>query len=297
MELRQLEYFLAVVDEGGFTRAAAKVHVAQPGVSAQVKRLERELGQELLDRSGRQVRLTEAGRAVLPFARAALAAVAGARDAVDELAGLVRGRVAVGTVTSHSVDLPGLLARFHDAHPGVEITLLEGPSGALVERVLAGTLDAAIVSLGQDTPPSLGSLVLSDEAITAAVAHHHPLAGRDRVPLRELAGLPLICLPHGTGIRSRLDAGCAAAGVEPTVAFEAGDPVLLAQLAGKGLGVAVLPDSLARSRADLHPLAIVEPALRGRLVFAWRGGGPGSPAGRALVALARAELGQESVDG
>src|SRR3954467_2389851 len=102
MELRQLEYFVTVVEEAGFTRAAERVHVAQPGVSAQIRRLERELGQELLDRSGRSVRLTEVGAAVLPYARAALAAVDGVRLAVDELTGLLRGQVAIGTVTSHS---------------------------------------------------------------------------------------------------------------------------------------------------------------------------------------------------
>jgi len=113
MELRQLAYFVAVADEGNFTRAAATVHVAQPGVSAQIRHLERELGQDLLDRSGRNVSVTEAGAAVLPYARAALAAVAGARQAVDELTGLLRGHVTIGTLTSISsdqVDLPGLLA-------------------------------------------------------------------------------------------------------------------------------------------------------------------------------------------
>jgi DNA-binding transcriptional LysR family regulator len=104
MELRQLEYFVAVVDEANFTRAAVKVHVAQPGVSAQIRRLERELGQDLLDRSGRTVRVTQAGGVVLPYARAALAAVANARLAVDELTGLMRGRLTIGTVTSMSSD-------------------------------------------------------------------------------------------------------------------------------------------------------------------------------------------------
>ncbi len=92
MELHQLQYFVAVAEEASFTRAATRVHVAQPGVSAQVRRLESELGQQLLDRSGRSVRLTEAGSAVLPFARAALDAVANARLAVDELAAWSAGR-------------------------------------------------------------------------------------------------------------------------------------------------------------------------------------------------------------
>jgi DNA-binding transcriptional LysR family regulator len=91
MELRQLAYFVTVAEEANFTRAAAKLHVAQPGVSAQIRRLERELGQQLLDRSARAVRLTEVGAAVLPYARAALQAVDGARLAVDELTGLLRG--------------------------------------------------------------------------------------------------------------------------------------------------------------------------------------------------------------
>src|SRR5664279_2469923 len=122
MELRQLEYFVAVADEASFTRAAARLHVAQPGVSAQVRQLERELGQDLFDRSGRAVRLTEAGTAVLLYARAALGSAAGARLAVDELTGLVRGHVAVGMVVAcSSYDLANLLADFHHAYPAVEI--------------------------------------------------------------------------------------------------------------------------------------------------------------------------------
>ena len=131
MELRQLQYLVAVADEASFTRAAARAHVAQPGVSAQIRRLERELGQLLLDRSGGTVRVTEAGAAVLPYARAALAAVDAVRDTVDALAGLTRGHVTagiVGAISSPDLDLPGLLAGFHRDHPGIEITLTEAGS-------------------------------------------------------------------------------------------------------------------------------------------------------------------------
>src|SRR3954462_11485659 len=100
MELRQLAYAVAVADEGSFTRAAAREHVAQPGVSAQVRRLERELGQPLFARGPGPVTLTAGGEAVLPLARVALAAAAGVRVAADEIAGIVRGRVAVGVVPS-----------------------------------------------------------------------------------------------------------------------------------------------------------------------------------------------------
>jgi len=287
MELRQLAYFVAVAEERNFTRAAEREHVAQPGVSAQIRRLERELGQELLDRSGRSVRLTEAGEAVLPYARAALAAVEGARQAVDELTGLLRGQVAVGTVTSHTADLPDLLAEFHDAHPAVEITLSEANSDELLEGLRTGRLDAAIVSVGRQTPPGIEMQVLTDQPIVAAVGHDHELAVHSSVSLDTLRGRALISLPPGTGLRTRLDEACAAAGFTPHIAFEASDPEVLAQLAERGLGAAILPGSLAEARADrLRTVRITRPAMRGRLVFAWRAGGPSGPAGRALVARA-----------
>jgi len=211
MELRQLAYFVTVVEEASFTRAAAKMRVAQPGVSAQIRRLERELGQELLDRSGRSVQLTEVGAAVLPYARAALSAVDGARLAVDELTGLVRGHVAIGTVTSHSVDLAALLAEFHADHPGVEITLTEDNSDQLINALRDGRLDAAIIAFGAAPPPDVKIHIVTDEPIVAATCHNDDLAKRSTIPLIALRDLVLISLPPGTGIRSLLDDACAAA--------------------------------------------------------------------------------------
>src|SRR5919198_328252 len=153
MELRQLEYLVAVAEEASFTRAAERVHVAQPGVSAQVRRLERELGQDLLDRSERTVRLTDVGAAVLPFARAALEAVAGARSAVDEMTGLVRGRVAVGMVTACTFrGLFDLLADFHREHPAVEVLLSEDHSLHLIDAVRAGPAGARLAGAGPRQP-------------------------------------------------------------------------------------------------------------------------------------------------
>jgi DNA-binding transcriptional LysR family regulator len=284
MELRQLEYLVSVVDHGGFTRAAEQVRVAQPGVSAQVRRLERELGQPLLDRSGRAVRPTEAGLAVLPWARAALAAAAGVRQAVDELSGLVRGHLAVGTVTAHNVDLPALLAEFHRAHPGVVITLTEDGSDRLVAATLDGTLDAAIVAYGE-LPAGLRAHVVADTPVVAAVAPGDPLAERTELPLAGLRGRPLVTFPRGGGVRAILEQACAAAGFRPEVAFEAGSPTLVADLAARGLGTAILPAPAARDRADLHTLALVDPTPRGRLAVAWRDAGPVSPAARAFLRL------------
>jgi DNA-binding transcriptional LysR family regulator len=291
MELRQLEYFVAVAEEASFTKAAARVHVAQPGVSAQVRRLERDLGEELLDRSGRAVRLTDVGAAVLPYARAALGAVAGARFAVHELAGLMRGHVAVGTITSSPSLLPDLLAGFHQDHPAVEITLSEANSDRLVEALRAGQLHMAFIGLAATTPAGIEIHVVADEPLVAAVSRGDALAARKTITLAAMRDRPLISLPPGTGLRSRLDDACATAGFQPHIAFEASDPQVLAQLASRGLGLAILPESVARTHTrELRAIAITRPQIRGRLALAWRAEGPISPAARALISRARAVL-------
>ncbi len=296
MELRQLEYFVAVAEEASFTKAAMRVHVAQPGVSAQIRSLERDLGQDLLDRSGRRVRLTEAGAAVLPYARAALAAVDGTRLVIDELAGLVRGHVAVGMVTAcAAVDLANLLAGFHRDHPNVEITLSEANSDKLIRAVCDGHLDMAWVGLAGAPSPGIETHLIADEALVAAVGHSDPLAAKTKITVGALRRQPLISLPRGTGLRSCLDDACAALGFEPRVAYQATALDLVAQLAGKGLGIALLPESVAYAcRAEVHTLAITRPALRSRIELAWKAGGPSTPAARALVAHARSVLDEPS---
>lgn len=292
MELHQLEYFVAVAEEASFTRAASRVHVAQPGVSAQVRRLESELGQQLLDRSGRSVRLTEVGSAVLPFARAALDAVANARLAVDDLAGLVRGQVTVGMVSGCALPvLAELLAGFHDRHPGVAIALVEDNSDRLVERLRDGRLDLAVIGWAEQTPADIDSVVLVDEELVAAVAPGHPLAGAgagadaDAITIRQLRDLPLVSLPRGTGVRAALDAACAAAGFTPRIVFEASALPMVVELAGRGLGLAVVPASIPNGPGILR---ITDPQLRSRLELAWRCAPAANPAARALIERARA---------
>ncbi|MFD3471756.1 LysR family transcriptional regulator [Streptomyces sp. NPDC058682] len=291
MELRQLAYFVAVAEEQNFTRAAERVHISQSGVSAQIRRLERELGAELFDRSARTATLTPAGAAALAPARAALAAAEAVGQAVGDVAGVIRGRLTVGMVVGCTVTpLFDALAAFHRAHPGVEIALLEDDSDRLAEGVRAGTVDVALIGAATAAPAGLEALTIVSERLVIAVPPGHPLAHRPRVTLRDLGDHPVICMPTGTGLRAVFDQACAAQGLEPTIALQAGAADAMADLAARGLGVAVLSASMAEAYRDRLTARVIDdidiPAL---LCLVWRTA-PG-PAARELLAYGRRAFG------
>jgi DNA-binding transcriptional LysR family regulator len=287
MELRQLEYFVAVAEEQNFTRAAERVHISQSGVSAQIRRLEQELGAELFDRSARTATLTVAGKAALEPARAALAAAEAVAQAVGEVTDLIRGRLTVGMVIGCTVTpLFDALAAFHRAHPGVEISLREDNSDRLVEGVRAGVLDLALIGTATATPDGLDALTIISERLVVAVPTGHPLAEGRRVTLRDLATYPLVCMPSGTGLRTVFDRACAAQSLQPTIALQAGSADAIADLAARGLGVAILSESMAAGYRDRLTARLIDdvetPAL---LALIWKSN-PG-PALRELLAHSR----------
>ena len=259
MELRQLKYFLAVAEETSFTRAAERVHVSQPGISAQIRQLERDLGAVLIDRSGRSAGLTAVGEVVFDHARAVLSAVEALRHAVDEMNGLVRGRLVVGMVTACTIaPLFAALASFHRAHPGVQISLVEDDSVTLVECVREGAVDLALIGAAERAPEGLDGQLVISEAIVAAVPPGHPLAREDGVTLAQLSAYPVICLPKGTGIRAVLDQVSAARGVTFGVALQASAPGAVMHLAERGLGVAMLSGSMLAGHPQLLTVPIVD---------------------------------------
>ncbi|MFJ5288159.1 LysR family transcriptional regulator [Streptomyces sp. NPDC088348] len=286
MDLRQLAYFVAVAEERNFTRAAERVHISQSGVSAQIRQLERELGAELFDRSARTATLTAEGRAALGHARAALAAAGAVGRAVSDVTGLVRGRLAVGMVIGCTVTpLFDALAAFHRAHPGVEISLEEGNSGRLAEGVRAGAVDLALIGTAA-APDGLETLTLISERLVAAVPAGHALAKRRRVTLRDLDRQPVACMPVGTGLRTVFDRACAEQQVEPVIALQASAADAIAGLAARGLGVAVLSESMAeRYRDRLVPLPLADVTAPALLALAWKE--TPSPAVRELLVHSR----------
>lgn len=294
MELRQLEYFVAVAEEANFTRAAARVHISQSGVSAQIRALERELGAELIDRSGGTATLTTAGQAALPQARATLAAAGSVKQSVDDVTGLLRGRLSVGMVTACTVPpLFDALAGFHAAHPGVDIALREGNSDDLVADVRSGELDLALVGLASRTPAGLEAMVVIDERIVAAVPAEHPLAAQKDATLAEVCEYPIVALPPGTGIRAVFDRDCAGGGLSPSITLQASAPDAVADLATRGLGVGILSRSMAEFYGDrLVAIELTDSHTAALLALVWRSAM--SPALAELVGISTTSFSESS---
>ena len=288
VELRHLEYFVAVAEERSFTRAAARLHMVQSAVSAAIKSLERELGVALLDRTSKRVTLADAGAALLPKARIALDAARDARDAVAEVRGGLRGTVRVGTMTSVSlIDLPALLGDFHRRHPGVLLRISAAPSGShgLVDALTERRLDLAFVSVPGQHPAGIELTDLAHSVIDLVVPDDHALAARGSVPIGELAGLDFIDFPAGYGNRAVADRAFAAAAVPRRVVIEITDIATGTDFVRHGLGIALLPRFIIGSQPGLTRLTVTGADLQWPLSLATPADRTPGAAARALIDL------------
>jgi DNA-binding transcriptional LysR family regulator len=291
VELRQLEHFVAVAEDCHFTRAAQRLHIAQSGLSASIRSLERELGAPLFSRTTRQVRLTPEGEALLVEARKTLSAGDAARDAVAAVRGLLRGSLRIGSLQClHAVHVPGLLARFVREHPGLEVSLRHGGSGELIDLVRTGRLDVAFVSRPRRDPTDEVRIrPLDREPLVLACALDHRFADHDEVKLQDLADERFVDFPPDWSTRDLSDLVLAEAGVERRVALEASDVHSLLDLVAFGLGVALVPRSFTvkTDRARFIPLAGDVPQWETVAVVA-------DPTGAAATALLREVVGGEA---
>ncbi|HSS25495.1 MAG TPA: LysR family transcriptional regulator [Mycobacterium sp.] len=290
MELRHLEYFLAVADNRSFTEAAKKLHVVQSGVSATIKALERELGAELFVRGPAGVTLTPAGEELRPRARETLDAARAAKDAVNATRGSVRGTVTVGTLTSISIiDLPTLLADLHTRHPGVVVHLRAARAGSagLAQQLRDGDLDVAFLVFTRPPPADLNARLVAAVPLLLVVPADHPLAQRDSVPLADLSGMSFVDSPPGYGTRTVVDNAFTAAGVERTVAVEVADLGTAAAYIRNGLGIGFLSWSILDDIDDsgLATLRITDYDLEWRLYVTTSAIRPTSAASHALLSL------------
>jgi DNA-binding transcriptional LysR family regulator len=257
MELRTLEYFVAVADESHFTRAAARMHVSQSGLSAAIKTLEAELHAALFDRTTRRVQLTAAGAALLPEARRALAAARAGVEAVDAVKGLQRGHVSVGVMQQMGlVELPRMLARYHRRYPGIELRLRQASADDLHQLLIDGDLDVCVASPPEPADNRLTIVDLLHTPLVLACRADDPYATRRTVALRDLGGRNIVGFTRGWSVRNLTDRAIDAAGASLDINLEVNDTATLLDLVEAGLGVTIIAEGLARQRRSLRKVQL-----------------------------------------
>jgi DNA-binding transcriptional LysR family regulator len=264
MELRQLTALLAVAEHGSFSAAARAIHTVQSNVSTHIARLERELGVPLVDRSSGG--LTEEGEAAVMRARHIRAELEALQSDIAALRAEVVGSVRVGMIGSIGRWLvPSLLSGMRERHPGVDLVIVDATTTSLLPQLLDDALDLAVVNLPV-ADPEIGVEPLFEEERILVVPADHPLADRDEVPLAGVAEHRLVLEPRGTAFRDELDRAAAEAGVELEPLAEVDGMTLVASLAFRGFGPAVMPITATFEEPPGGWLVVHVPELRHREV-------------------------------
>ena len=249
MEIHQLRYFVAVADEGNFSRAAAKVRVAQPSLSQQIRKLEAEIGQPLFDRLPRSVVITEAGRCLLEYARQILASIGDARRCVDELKGKIAGDVAVGAIpTIAPYVLPELVVTFQEHYPDVTLHIVEDVTAGITRRVEAGELDIALASTCRPSP-TLRRESIGKEPLLLLVPERHPLAKKTLIEFDDLKSQRFLLLHEMHCLSQQVHHLLESRRLLPEVALAGSQLSTIANMVAAGIGVSIVPQMMVKHHA------------------------------------------------
>jgi DNA-binding transcriptional LysR family regulator len=291
MELRHLRTIVAVARHRSFTKAAEELHLAQSAISQQIRRLEVELGIEVFRRTSRSVEVTEEGKIVLSHAHRVLAEMDDFHNQLEELSGLLRGTVRIGgTWPFGPYDLFGVLADFRAQHPGVAVHMIEDTQDQMLAMVRDDELDCAFASVDPDAigEDFAATLLWEDEFVVVASVDH-PIASSSQITFEQIANEDLITHRENSSLRRRLEATLGRRGLEPRIGFICTEMSAVRALASHGLGVAVLPRSVAEQ--DGPPIVMrpfrPEP-VTWPIALVWRASRRQPPAAKAFLALALA---------
>lgn len=281
MDLRQLNFFLEVVDAGGFTKAAEKINIAQSAISIAIKKLEEELEVKLFVRRDRRISLTAEGESLALNAKEIFRGVAKARQEISDLRGLLRGEVRVGlTPMLSSFFFPKLISEFKRQYPALQISI-DGDSAWNIQRKIeSGDIDMGIIT--GKAPAGLDSHHILREEAVACVHRFHPLAGSKKCPIRDLLTEPLVHFKKGYYLREIIDELAAREGIVPIVMAESNLFSLVRSLVKEELGLAFLLKIAVAKDPDIATISC-DPPIFLDLAIAWKKDSPLSPANRAFV--------------
>jgi LysR family transcriptional regulator, cyn operon transcriptional activator len=286
MLLRHIKYFLAVVEHGGFTRAAAALHVSQPALSQQIRQLEESLGVTLFDRTGRQVRLTDAGKAYRLYARRALLDLEAGKRALHDVQDLSRGTLRLGMTPTFTSYLAGpLVEAFQRHYQGITLALKEMPQDRLEDMLSDDQLDLGI-GFDEARSPDIEAQPLFVETLALVVGKAHPCAGKRTIGLRALNDESLILLSGEFATREQIDRYCWQHAVNPRVAIEANSVGMVMEMVRRTTLSTLLPAAIATQHPDLFAVSLKPGLLKRTAVLLRRKGAYQSAASRAFSELA-----------
>lgn len=281
-ELRHLRYLQAVADHGNFTRAAQQLHISQPTLSQQIQQLERNVGAQLLDRTGRSVRLTDAGDAYLAHASRALREMAAGERAVHDVTDLSRGHLRLAVTPTFTAYLVGpLAAEFHSRHPGITTTVLELSQEGIEARLLTDELDLGI-AFDQPNLAGINAISLFAESLVLVAGTTTGTLTADTLQRQ-----PLALLTSDFATRGHVDAYFAAHRITPWIAMETNSIQALTEIVRHTALATVLPDAIARQQPQLFPIALDPPFPTRTVTLLSREGAYQSSAARAFAELVR----------
>lgn len=284
MELSQLQTFLVIAREGQMTRAASVLHLTQPALSAQLSKLEEELGGPLFDRTPRGMTLTHAGEVFKPFAEEALGRLKDGERALRELRGLEAGNLAVGGgATATTYLLPPVLAQFHEAHPGLQLFVREQASSGVIDAVISGELDLGIVTLGSgERPPEpLTMARWVEDELVLVVPPGHSFEGRETYEWKDLNNLPLVLFEAGSAVRMLIDTRLQAEGTRPEIVMELRSIETIKQMVAQGIGAGFV-SRFALSETT-KGIRAKRDAIKRELAVVWRVDRSLNPAAAAFI--------------
>jgi DNA-binding transcriptional LysR family regulator len=289
MEFRHLRTIVAVARHRSFTKAAEELYLAQSAISQQIRRLEAEIGIQIFRRSSRSVEITEEGKVILAHAQRVLAEFDDLQGELEALTGVMRGTVRIGGVYPFGAyDLYGVLADYRAQFPGVAIHMVEDTQDEMLAMLRQDELDCAFASVDPDAIGAdyAGTLLWEEEFVVLA-APDHPFAGQPHVTLAELVDEDLIAYRDNSALRRRFESALGRRGFEPRNAFVCTEMNAVRALASKGLGVAVVPRSVAELDGPPVVLRPFRPEpVTWPVALVWRSDRRQPPAAKAFLALA-----------
>lgn len=288
MDIRTLRYFIEVVRQQSFTRAAQKLFVTQPTISKMLKHLEEELDCTLLVREGRRLRLTDSGQALYTRGLSILNEFHQLESELEDISSLKQGRLRLGIPPMVGTQMAGLIRDFRLQYPGIELHIAEFGGLTVQQAVLSGELDLALTALNDQTEAELTVLPLFSHPLCAVTPRSAHWLGRDRVTFEELGSWPILIFNEDFALYRQLMAAFQVRGMVAQIAVRSGQWDFLAAMVEAGIGIAILPEPICRRLDPSRLLSLpVTPLMLWRMGLIWHQGSYLSHGAQAWIAACR----------